>query len=209
MRRIVTEWFRVPRVWPHVEKHLAGLDRPLVVWSGGCGTGEEPYSAAIMLEELGIPGRVVATDLDEQLLAIARQGEYSRRNITLNLDERRLTTQQVGQYFDYADGRYTVRAEIRQRVDFAVGALGTDQPPQCDVAFVRNVWRHLGAAVQRRLAAQVHECLPADGLLLLGGGDLMTQDPITLELKEIEPAGLSQYFAESREHELIWRPREG
>lgn len=203
MRRIVTEWFRVPRVWPHVARHLASLGRPVTVWSGGCGTGQEAYSAAILLAERGIPGCVVATDIDADLLAVAERGEYQARDVHLDVDERRLTAAQVARYFVRSRGRYTVRTEIRERVSFAQGTLGADRPPACDVAFVRNVWRHIDAQAQRRLARQIHAALPAEGLLLLGGGDLM--DPATMT--DIEPAGLSRYFVEAEQHELIWLPR--
>ena len=51
MRRIVTEWFRIPRVWPILAAALAAFDRPVTVWSGACGSGEEAWAAAILLDE--------------------------------------------------------------------------------------------------------------------------------------------------------------
>lgn len=91
MRQIVTEWFRIPAVWPLLAATLAGLGRPVTVWSGACGTGEEAYSAAILLHDHGIPGQVLASDLDADLLKVAERGRYDRANIDTNLREGRLS----------------------------------------------------------------------------------------------------------------------
>lgn len=212
MRQIVTEWFRTPRVWPILARLLAATGRPVTVWSGGCGTGEEPYSAAILLADHGIPGRIVATDLDADLVAIAQRATYHARDIDTNVHEGRLTRAQVARYF-IADrqGGYTVRREIRARVAFGTGTLGVDAPPSCDVALCRNVWRHIDRGAQGRLARHIQAALPDTGRLVLGGGDLTATRPgadltqlTPADLVDYWPTGLRRRFAEA-DHELVWR----
>ena len=68
------EQFEILRteVFPELLKNRPRLN----VWSAGCSHGGEPYSVAMMLEELA-PGqnhRVLATDLDDAVIAKARNG---------------------------------------------------------------------------------------------------------------------------------------
>jgi len=201
VRRIVTEWFRIPRVWPILAAALAAFDRPVTVWSGACGSGEEAWSAAILLDEHGIGGQVLATDLDPDLLAIAEAGHYSARDVRSNVAEGRLTRAQVSRHLRPADGGYTVAPHLRRRVTFRRLCLGEDAAPACDAALLRNVWRHLEHDTQARLMREVHARLPATGRLVLGGGDLLN-----VRLEAVEPPGLSRYFTRAG-HDCVWRPR--
>lgn len=201
MRQIVTEWFRLPAVWPLLAATLTGFEPPVTVWSGACGTGEEAYSAAILLHDHGIAGQVLASDLDADLLKVAERARYDRANIATNVGEGRLTRVQVAKHFRPVHGGFVVAPHIRERVTFTVRELGADSAPACDVALLRNVWRHLDLAVQARVMREVHELLPAEGRLGLGGGDLLNA-----RLEPVEPVGLSRYFAEA-EHSCVWRPR--
>ena len=57
-----------------------GVDRPLRVWSAGCASGEEPYTIAIMLRELGWPhpAHILGSDVAAPRVAAARRGRYTR-----------------------------------------------------------------------------------------------------------------------------------
>jgi chemotaxis protein methyltransferase CheR len=59
----------------HAQAHARGEGRAFRVWSAGCSTGEEPYTIAMCLAEAigAAPFEVVATDLDTQVLATARE----------------------------------------------------------------------------------------------------------------------------------------
>lgn len=208
-RRIVTEWFRVPKVWPLLAAQLATMDRPVTVWSGACGTGQEAYSAAILLIDRGIPGHVIATDIDRGNLATARRAVYAREDLERDVQCGRLTADQVARHFDPARGDgLRVRREVRDRVQFGVLNLRHDRLPACDVALVRNVWRHLARHHQWRLARGMRAALPADGRLVLGYADWWVKTDGGRDMRPGEPAGLRQCFtpAEGRA-ELIWRPR--
>ncbi|RPK93783.1 CheR family methyltransferase [Streptomyces sp. ADI98-10] len=206
-RRIVTEWFRVPAVWALLEVQLFGRSDDVTVWTGACGTGEEAYSAAITLERRSICGQVLATDIDRANLDVARAGRYELRVLENEVNEGRLWADDLWRYFEPdADARFLrVTPAVRERVTFGVLDLGVDPVPACDVAMLRNVWRHLGPAAQRRAAAGVRAALRDEGRLYLGGGDLMRPDGWG-GLESVAPAGLVEHFAQA-EHSLIWRPQ--
>ncbi len=205
-RRIVTEWFRVPAVWPLLAARLAGVDGPVTVWSGACGTGEEAYSAAILLEQHGLPGEVYATDIDAPNLATAEAGVYERAAIEREVTEGRLTAEQVARYFE-PRGRHhlRVRRAVRERVEFGTLRLGEDAAPECHAALLRNVWRHLTPEAQQLGVDDVWDALDRRGVLLLGGGDLMAAGPGG-GLVPAEPVGLRVRFRPTVFHSLVWRP---
>ncbi|MEW5953954.1 MAG: CheR family methyltransferase [Bacillota bacterium] len=78
----VSEFFRDTKRWDELKgKYLPGLlarKGTLKIWSAACANGCEPYSLAILLDEL-TPGKnhsIEATDLDKKILEAARQGRY-------------------------------------------------------------------------------------------------------------------------------------
>jgi chemotaxis protein methyltransferase CheR len=84
----LTKFFRESHHFDHLRSHVAApfskvsrADKRLRVWSAGCSTGEEPYTIAVVLKS-EIPGierydaRILATDIDTEVLAKAATGEY-------------------------------------------------------------------------------------------------------------------------------------
>jgi chemotaxis protein methyltransferase CheR len=57
----------------------------IIIWISGCSTGQEAYSMAILLNEVGLlsRSRIFATDINDKVLAVAKKGQYRYRN---NLD---------------------------------------------------------------------------------------------------------------------------
>ena len=84
----VTDFFRDPPAWDHLRDDIlpelveAAQDSALRVWSAGCASGEEAYTAAIVLAEaLGADAyrervKIYATDVDDGALSVARQAVY-------------------------------------------------------------------------------------------------------------------------------------
>ena len=81
----VTSFYREEHHFTILAEHVRATARPgepFRVWSAGCSTGEEPYTIAMCLAD-ALPGAafsVLATDLDTQVLASAREGVYSPRS---------------------------------------------------------------------------------------------------------------------------------
>lgn len=206
---VATEFFRTPRVWEIVREHLAALTNDPVIWSGACATGQEAYSAAIVVAESGIDARIVATDISDACLEYARAGRYPTETIAQDLLAGRLQMWEIETYFEVQDDdTFLVAAHLRNSVDFRHAELGADTPPACDVALVRNVWRHLEPTAQRRLVDDIYAALRPGGMLVLGGADFHSELAWTEtgDLVEKLPPGLAERFVESDLHELIWVP---
>jgi chemotaxis protein methyltransferase CheR len=123
----------------HARAHAAG---PYRVWSAGCSTGEEPYTIAMCLTD-AIPGtdfRVIASDLDTQVLASAREGVYPLASV-LRLPEarqKRFFLRGTRRH----EGRARVRPEIASHVEFLrINLMDDEWPiePGLDAIFCRNV----------------------------------------------------------------------
>ncbi|MCZ4654234.1 MULTISPECIES: CheR family methyltransferase [Gordonia] len=197
-----TGWFRSPAMWPVLEGYIARHFASVTVWSGACATGEEAYSIAMMLTELTVDGTVLASDVSEHSVLHALRGAYDASLVERDVALGRLSRRRVSRWM-YRDGDYyRVAPQIRERVFYSVADLGTVVPPVCDLAFVRNAWRHLPIDRQQHLADELREALASpDARLVIAGADLFTAT-----LRDSTPPALAQAFVEA-EHPLIWKLR--
>src|SRR4030042_3388955 len=83
-----TELFRDPQVWQAIRYAILPKlknNSVINIWHAGCSTGQEVYSMLILLNELGLleKTKVYATDLNTDVLGVAKNGEYRYRfNLT-------------------------------------------------------------------------------------------------------------------------------
>lgn len=167
-------------------------DYPLRVWSAGCASGEEPYTAAIVLHQLGglSQTQILGTDLSRPALAAARGGRYSRWSLRDVPDEiARL-------YFRRAGSRFDLTPSIRETVEFRYLNLAEDAYPSLsaglaalDLILCRNVLIYFDADTVARVARLLLESLSEDGRLLLGASDPLLTGIASCEL-EVTGAGL-------------------
>jgi chemotaxis protein methyltransferase CheR len=149
------------------KKEKAGT-RLLRVWSAGCSTGQEPYSAAITLIE-SLPDlnswstRVFASDLSFTALERAQSGLY-RPDQMKGVDAHR-----VARYFRQENGHYVMDESVRNRVIFDYHNLKHDNGLRgLDIIFCRNVMIYFDSDEQRRLVHRFANCLVPGGYLFLG-----------------------------------------
>jgi len=149
------------------KKEKAGT-KLLRVWSAGCSTGQEPYSAAITLIE-SLPdlsswsARVFASDLSFTALERAQSGSY-RPDQMKGVDPLR-----VARYFRQENGHYVIEESVRRRVIFDYHNLKHDNGLRgLDIIFCRNVMIYFDADEQRRLVHRFANCLVPGGYLFLG-----------------------------------------
>lgn len=166
----VTEFFRNPEKFGELKNTMLPLllqQRPhLRIWSAGCSTGEEPYSVAMILAELGVTQyELLATDLDDGALAEARVGQYSVREVE-GVDPLRLQ-----RFFSpLPDGRYQVKPELKARITFRRHNLLADPfPRDLDLILCRNVVIYFTDEVKDNLYRQFFEALRPGGILFVGG----------------------------------------
>jgi chemotaxis protein methyltransferase CheR len=146
-------------------------DEPFRVWSAGCSTGEEPYTIAMCLSEaLGqAPFEVLASDLDTQVIATAREGVYPLQSVQKLPEERqrRFFLKGTGRF----EGKARVRPELAKHVEFLrVNLMDGEWPMEVglDAIFCRNVMIYFDKPTQRRLVERYASLLRPTGLFFAG-----------------------------------------
>jgi chemotaxis protein methyltransferase CheR len=151
-----------------VARKVKAGTRRLRVWSAGCSTGQEPYSAVMTLLET-IPNldswaiRVFASDLSFTALERAQSGLYRADQL------KGVDPQSIGRYFRQENGHYVMNEAIRKRVIFDYHNLKHDNGLRgLDIVFCRNVMIYFDAEEQRKLVNRFANCLVPGGFLFLG-----------------------------------------
>jgi two-component system CheB/CheR fusion protein len=175
----VTSFFRDPGAFKALEDKVVQevlktkpLDQPIRVWVPGCGSGEEALSIAIVFDEAmeraGKPLdlQIFATDIDQDGIDKARQGEYPE-SIAADVSSERLK-----KYFVKKDGTYKIKQEIRETVIYAVQNLISDPPfSRLDLISCRNVLIYLDGELQKQIMPLFHFTLNPNGFLFLGASE--------------------------------------
>jgi chemotaxis protein methyltransferase CheR len=172
---------------------------PVRVWSAGCASGEEPYSVAIVAEQLGLGDRVtvVGTDLSRVRLAQARRGVYRTWSL------RGVDPAVVDRFFEARGSTFHLRPQIRERVDFRYLNLAEDRFPSLtaglwgmDLVLCRNVLIYFDRPTIERVARRLVDTLSEDGWLVLGASD-----PPIAEIIDVETKLTRHGLAYRRRHE--------
>lgn len=159
-------------------------DSRVRIWSAGCSTGEEPYSIAMLLNELpiaqGVNFDIFGNDISRKVLRTARAGAYTRSSF------RDIEPQYMERYFK-PEGRTHLLAEsVRNRVTFGhlnlMDEKGMALINNVDVIFCRNVIIYFSAASRSRLLEMFHRKLRPGGFLLLGHSETLFNETIDFEL---------------------------
>ncbi len=166
----VTEFFRNPDKWQELkDKFIPQLLKEsgtrFKAWSAGCSSGEEPYTLAMVLEELKAPqsAKVIATDIDMGVLTHAQVGEYEERSMVSTPQE------YIQKYFIVRDGRYIVKPNVKARVVFKRHNLLQDPFEKgFDLIMCRNVVIYFEMEAKDQLYRRFSESLRPGGLLFVG-----------------------------------------
>ncbi|MGB9903158.1 MAG: CheR family methyltransferase [Desulfotomaculales bacterium] len=170
----VSEFFRDPARWQELEREilpelLAGKSS-LKIWSAACSNGAEPYSVAILLSELA-PfrlHRVLATDIDKNILAQAQGGKYHPDAV------RNVSPARLSRFFNREDVFFQVKDEIKKMVSFREHDLLT-QPFESgfDLILCRNVSIYFTRTAQDQLNRKLAGSLALGGYLFVGGSEMI------------------------------------
>ncbi|NYI01297.1 CheR family methyltransferase [Cupriavidus plantarum] len=167
----LTSFFREAHHFPLLAEHARKVGRPYKVWCAAASTGEEPYSIAITLAEaLGDRGAtVLATDIDTQVLAKARNGVYTTEQVA------RLSQERLKRFFlkgtGARAGAVKVKPDLASTITFdALNLLAPDWGirEQFDAIFCRNVMIYFDKPTQGRILERFAPLLKPDGLLFAG-----------------------------------------
>lgn len=137
----VSEFYRNPEQWKLLDEEIIPVlvkkyGTNLKIWSAACSTGDEPYSL-VMAFSKHIPInkiKIIATDIDNQVLDKARMGLYNAKSIA-NVPE-----EFKKKYFKQIGPSYQISDEIKKQVEFKKHNLLKDTYPQgCHLIVCRNV----------------------------------------------------------------------
>jgi chemotaxis protein methyltransferase CheR len=147
--------------------------RRIRIWCAAASTGQEPYSIAMAVKELG--GRtagwrfeIVGTDISDEVLVRARAGRYTQFEV-----QRGLPIQYLLKYFTQEGESWTISPDLRAMVQFrkfnlldSFATLG-----QFDVVFCRNVLIYFDQPTKADVLQRIAKTLAPDGYMVLGAAE--------------------------------------
>ena len=155
----------------------------LKIWSAGCSTGEEPYTVAMLIDEipeLQSPEwkvMIYASDISARALQAARDGVYGPSSF------RDMEPRYLKKYFQpVGENRYRISEDIKKRIMFGkINILDTSRLVlfgRLDVILCRNVIIYFDLESKKRAIDNFYQRLCPGGFLLLGHSEsLLGLDP--------------------------------
>jgi chemotaxis protein methyltransferase CheR len=194
-----TDFFREPRHFefltatalPALQSQLASR-RPVLIWSAGCSTGEEPYTLAIVLSEYArthpeFSFRILATDVSTIVLKKAAMGIYSGDAVHPVPPALR------NKYFmrgrEPGSSRVRVVPELRNSVEFRrLNFMADDygMAENADAIFCRNVIIYFDRPTQQQILGKLTRHLVPGGYLFVGHSETLHE--LDLPLVTVAPA---------------------
>ena len=146
--------------------------RTLTIWSAAASRGQEAYSVAILLREMGLEGwniRILATDINNQILDQAKTGRFLQLEVNRGLPAKYLV-----KYFQRAGLEWQVKEDVRKLVEFKMFDLrqsmrGMGGP--FDLILCRNVLIYFDVKTKKQILAEIRRVLNKHGLLSLGSAE--------------------------------------
>ncbi len=150
---------------------LATRPQKLAIWSAAASSGQEAYSIAMLIRELGTDSRsveILGTDISEQILDRAREAKYVQFEVN-----RGLPAPYLVKYFRREGLDWQLKDEIKAMVKFRrfdlrepMAGLG-----KFDIIFCRNVLIYFDVETRIKILNQIMTVLNPGGYLILGGAE--------------------------------------
>lgn len=167
----VSEFYRNPNLWETLEKEIfpemiRKYGNGIKVWSAACSTGDEPYSLVMLLSKF-LPLnkiKIIATDIDSQVLEKAQMGVYSGNSLTS------LPKEFKQKYFtEVGPNMFKIADEVKKCVEFKKHNLLKDPyPTNCNLIVCRNVLIYFTEDAKNEIYKKFNESLVKDGILFVG-----------------------------------------
>lgn len=179
-----TRFFRDKQSFEHLSTTLLpeamrrrGHER-VRIWSAGCATGQEPYSIAMIIEDMRAEGlnpavELIASDLSDRLLDKARSGLYTQFEVQRGLPIRKLIA-----HFEKAGDLWRIGDRLRASVKFEKHNLlhHPGQLGQFDIIVLANVLTSFDEPTRLAVLERVADVLTPDGVIVLGAGETLPDE---------------------------------
>ena len=171
----VSEFFRDSASFTQLQSTILPLllkqNPRLNIWSAGCSHGAEPYSVALVLEEVSPGGqhRILATDIDEGALKRAKAGgPYNPAEV------KNVPHSMLRKYFINSNGNYMFSEKIKRKVEFRQQNLLRDQFEEgFHLIICRNVTIYFTEEAKSEINRKFFNSLRNGGMLFIGGTEAM------------------------------------
>src|SRR5690625_3162910 len=137
----------------------------LNIWSAACATGEESYTIAMMMKEHfpNINVNILATDIDENALGIAKQGVYKKSSFE------DLPPYYIQNYFTKNNELYYIDPTLKRSITFKKHDLLQDTyPKKKDLIICRNVLIYFTDEAKDAIYKKFSHALKEEGVLFVG-----------------------------------------
>jgi len=200
-----TELFRDPQIWQTLKYRIIPklkANKTINIWHAGCSTGQEVYSLLILLNELDLfdKAKIFASDINDDVLDIAKKGEYKYRfNIGYLDNFDKVIKENPYNYEEYNDVPYSKYFKIDKISDTIKMNDFLQKKPifrkhdlvlgeklyfaKFDLILCRNVIIYFKYSLQNKVFKMFHEHLYPNGHLILGMHETMLGD-ITSKFKK-------------------------
>lgn len=181
----VSEFYRNPEQWVILDEEIFPYlmqksGNNLKIWSAACSTGDEPYSLVMALsKKMPLKNiKVIATDIDRQILEKAQAGLYNEKSL------KGVPKEFISRYFEkISDKGYVISEEIKSRVEFKQHNLLKDEyPKDCDLIVCRNVMIYFTEEAKVEIYQKFGEALKPNSILFVGSTEQIIR-PNTLGFK--------------------------
>jgi two-component system CheB/CheR fusion protein len=214
----VTSFFRDDLAWDYLREEIvpkiveAGHD--IRVWSTGCATGEEAYTAAIVFAEaLGDDAfrrrvKIYATDIDEGALSGGRHARYTAKQVE------GVPPQLRERYFEDGSTGFAFRQDLRRCVIFGRHDVIHDPPiSKIDLLISRNTLMYFTTETQEQILQNFHFALREEGYLFLGKAEALAArsplfTPVDLKRRVFARVGRQRIAVLPPERAAPLRPEE-
>ena len=176
-----TSFFRDADVYQFLEKNVFPdifASKVLRIWSAGCATGEEPYSLAMLLNEV-LKDKIKdyyitihASDIDREVIDKASKGIYNKNQLH-GLDNKLLI-----KYFSPEGESYAVKPAVKRFIRFRIHDLMSPFPIRnFDLILCRNVMIYFSRESQQKIHMNFYNGLRDGGYFVAGKAEMLSGEP--------------------------------
>lgn len=158
-----------------VKNAKANNKSEIKIWSAGCAVGAEPYSLAMLASDVvpsSITVRIIASDIKDELINIARYATYSDQYVA------EMHPFEINNYFNLNQhGEYIVKPHIKRMVNFTnIDLMKDSYPGGLDLILCRNVLIYIDREAQNEIMSGFFKSLRDGGMVILGRTETLFVD---------------------------------
>lgn len=142
------------------------MGKKINIWSGACSTGEEAISLLAMALSFGLDATVYATDIDDQVIAFLKRGEYS--SFSFRKDGSKYHNL-LDPYITQSGRKFVFNSAFIDRIKVYKCNLTSDEdfpfPEKMDIVFLRNVFIYFDIDTRHKVCEKICNRINPEGLL--------------------------------------------